>query len=165
MIGFKKYLFLILVVFAFACQRQKEARIIPVEDFFKSQSRVGYRLSPDGKNLSYLKLEGKNRNIYVEDIETGKGKSITHLEGMNIVFYFWVSNNELIYYKEIDAATNQSDIFIVDMDHRYPGNIKAGALHNIILKSRIQVMMLFHRSTAFNFIGMPVFTLPYQDVY
>jgi len=116
MIGFKKYFFLILVVFAFACQRQKEARIIPVEDFFKSQSRVGYRLSPDGKNLSYLKLEGKNRNIYVEDIETGKGKSITHLEGMNIVFYFWVSNNELIYYKEIDAATNQSDIFIVDKE-------------------------------------------------
>jgi dipeptidyl aminopeptidase/acylaminoacyl peptidase len=116
MIRFKKYFFLILVVFAFACQRQKEARTIPVEDFFKSQSRVGYRLSPDGKNLSYLKLEGKNRNIYVEDIETGKGKSITHLEGMNIVFYFWVSSNELIYYKEINAATNQSDVFIVDKE-------------------------------------------------
>lgn len=116
MIGFIKYFFLTLVLFSFACQQSKEVRIIPVDDFFKSQSRVGYRLSPDGKKLSYLKSEGTNRNLYVEDIESGKGKSITNLKGVDIVFYFWVSSNELIYYKEVDAATNQSDMYIIDKD-------------------------------------------------
>lgn len=116
MIGFKGYFFFVLVALSIACQQQKEARIIPVDDFFKSQGKVGYRLSPDGKKLSYLKLQGDDRNIYIEDIETGKGKSITQLKGMNIVFYFWVSNNELIYYKEIDAGTNQSDMYIIDKD-------------------------------------------------
>lgn len=116
MIGFKRYFFLVLIFLAAACQQQKDTRIVPVDDFFKSQNKVAYRLSPDGKKLSYLKLEGADRNIYVEDIETGKGKSITRLKGMNIVFYFWVSSNELIYYKEIDAKTNQSDMYIIDKD-------------------------------------------------
>lgn len=116
MIGFKRYFFLVLIVLASACQQQKEARIITVDDFFKSQNRVGYRLSPDGKKLSYLKLEGANRNIYIEDIETGKGKSITHFKGMNIMFYSWVSNNELVYYKEIEAGNNQSDMYIIDKE-------------------------------------------------
>ena len=70
MIGFKKYFFFILLLFAFACQRQKETRTIPVDDFFKSQNKVAYRLSPDGKNLSYLKLKGADRNIYIEDLKT-----------------------------------------------------------------------------------------------
>ena len=116
MIGFKKYFFFILVLFAFACQRQKETRTIPVDDFFKSQNKVGYRLSPDGKNLSYLKLKGADRNIYIEDLKTGEGKSITQFKGMNIVFYCWVSDNELIYYKEVDAASNQSDMYIIDKE-------------------------------------------------
>nr|WP_121269586.1 prolyl oligopeptidase family serine peptidase [Pedobacter schmidteae] len=116
MIGIKRYFFLVLIVVASACQQQKETRTIPVEDFFKSQNKVSYRLSPDGKKLSYLKLQGADRNIYIEDVETGEGKSITHFKGMNIIFYFWVSSNELVYYKEVDAGNNQSDMYIIDKD-------------------------------------------------
>lgn len=116
MIGFKRCFFLVLVFLASACQRQEEPRTIPVDDFFKSQNKVTYRLSPDGKNLSYLKLQGGDQNIYIEDIATGKGKDITRLKDKRIVFYFWVSNNELIYYKEIDAESRQSDVFIIDKE-------------------------------------------------
>lgn len=116
MIVFKRYFFLIFVVITTACQRPERVRTVPVDDFFKSQNKIAYRLSPDGKNLSYLKLQGGNQNIYIEDIETGKGKSITALKDKNIVFYFWVSNSELIYYKEIDARSKQSDVFIVDKE-------------------------------------------------
>lgn len=112
----KRQFFLVLVIFAFACQRGKELRTIPVNDFFKSQTKVGYQLSPDGKYLSYLKLQGDDRNIFIEDIETGEGKHITKLKGKNIGFYFWVSDDELIYYKETDAGSNHSDMYIVDKD-------------------------------------------------
>jgi dipeptidyl aminopeptidase/acylaminoacyl peptidase len=134
MIGFKRYFFFVLVALTIACQQQKEARIIPVDDFFKSQGKVGYRLSPDGKNLSYLKLQGADRNIYIEDIETGKGKTVTQLKGKNIGFYFWVSNNELIYYKEIDAGTNQSDMYIIDKE----GNNERQLIRNE--KSRLKII-------------------------
>jgi dipeptidyl aminopeptidase/acylaminoacyl peptidase len=116
MIGFKRYFFLVLVFLAFACQRQEGSRTIPVDDFFKSQNKLSYRLSPDGKNLSYLKLQGEDQNIYIEDIASGKGRNITRLKDKRIVFYFWVSNNELIYYKEIDAESRQSDVFIIDKE-------------------------------------------------
>lgn len=114
---YKRYLFLFFMFLFVACQqRQSGNRIIPVDDFFKSQDRLTYRVSPDGLNLSYLKLEGKNLNLYIEDIATGKEKQITRLEDRSILFYFWVSNNELIYYKDIDAAKRRSDIFIVDKE-------------------------------------------------
>ena len=114
---YKRYLFLFFMFLFVACQqRQSGNRIIPVDDFFKSQDRMTYRVSPDGLNLSYLKLEGKNLNLYIEDIATGKEKQFTRLEDRSILFYFWVSNNELIYYKDIDAAKRRSDIFIVDKE-------------------------------------------------
>ncbi|MFA4867144.1 MAG: prolyl oligopeptidase family serine peptidase [Pedobacter sp.] len=134
MIEFKRYFFFILVALTIACQQQKETRIIPVDDFFKSQGKVAYRLSPDGKKLSYLKLQGADRNIYIEDIETGEGKTITQLKGKNIGFYFWVSNNELIYYKEIDAGTNQSDVYIIDKE----GNNERQLISNE--KSRLRII-------------------------
>lgn len=116
MIGLKRFFFLVLMVLAAGCRQKEVLRAIPVDDFFKSQDKIGYRLSPDGKNLSYLKLQGQDQNIYIEDIETGKGKNITRLKDKKIVFYFWVSNHELIYYKEVDAASRQSDVFIIDKE-------------------------------------------------
>ena len=76
---------------------------MPIQDFFKSQDKVGYSISPDGKYLSYLKLEGKNQNLYIEEITTGKNRKITHFKEKNISFYFWVSDNDLLYYKENEA--------------------------------------------------------------
>lgn len=116
MTGFKRYFFLVLIFLAAACQQKEVLRTIPVDDFFKSQDKIGYRLSPDGKSLSYLKLQGQDQNIYIENLETGAGQNITRLKDKNIVFYFWVSNNELIYYKEVDATSRKSDVFIVDKE-------------------------------------------------
>jgi len=116
MTEYKRYFLLLLCTFAFACKQNDVLRIMPVQDFFKSQDKVGYRVSPDGKNLSYLKLEGKNQNLYIEDIVTGKDKKITRLKEKNISFYFWVSNNDLIYYKDIEASPSESDIFIINKE-------------------------------------------------
>lgn len=116
MTGSRRYLLFFLLCFAFACRQQDKVRILPVDAFFKSQDKIAYRISPDGENLSYLKLEGKNQNLYIENIATGKDKRITQLKDKNISVYFWVSRNELIYYKEFDAEKRQSDLFIIDKD-------------------------------------------------
>jgi dipeptidyl aminopeptidase/acylaminoacyl peptidase len=116
MTGSRGFLLFFLVCFTFACRQQDEVRTLPVDAFFKSQDKIAYRISPDGKNLSYLKLEGKNQNLYIENIATGQNKRITTLKDKNITFYFWVSKNELIYYKEFDAGQQRSDLFIIDKD-------------------------------------------------
>jgi dipeptidyl aminopeptidase/acylaminoacyl peptidase len=110
----KRYLLLVLIVFFAACEQKKQVRIIPVADFFKSQDRGFYEISPDGKVLSYLKTEGKRQNIFVEDLASGKSLQITHLDEKNINYYSWVSNDELIYYKEKGGAERLSDIFIIN---------------------------------------------------
>jgi dipeptidyl aminopeptidase/acylaminoacyl peptidase len=131
---YKKYFFLLLLPLVFACSQKQEVALMPVDDFFKSQDRTTYRISPDGKNLSYLKQDGKTHNLYVESIETGKSQRITQLTDKNIIFYFWVSNSELIYYKETDPIHRLADIFIINKDEKHERQLTNNE------KSRIRVL-------------------------
>ena len=112
----KRYLWLLLLALFFACKSGNKVAIIPVNDFFKSQDKASYRISPDGKSLSYLKLQDKKQNLFVEDIATGNLVQLTKLQEKNISFHSWVSDNELIYYKEKEGVRFQSDIFIINKE-------------------------------------------------
>ena len=112
----KKYSWLLIMVFLFACSQENENKIIPVNDFFKSQDKADYRLSPDGKSISYLKLQDKKQNLFVEDIATGRAVQLTKLHEKNINFYAWVSNDELVYYKEKEGQRFQSDLYIINKE-------------------------------------------------
>ncbi len=112
----KKCVFFILVGFLFACKQGEKVPLIPVNDFFKSLDRATYRVSPDGKSLSYLKLQDKKHNLFVEDIATGQVTQLTRLQEKNISFYSWVSNDHLIYYKEKDGNRKDSELFIINKE-------------------------------------------------
>ncbi|WAC41331.1 prolyl oligopeptidase family serine peptidase [Pedobacter sp. SL55] len=114
MVAVKKYGWLLVVVALFACSREKKVREIPVNDFFKTQDRALYRLSPNGKYLSYLTLKDKKQHLVVQDLEKGATTEVSKLEERNINFYCWVSNDELIYYKEKDGTRFQTDLYIVN---------------------------------------------------
>lgn len=123
-----------LIAFFFACNGGEKVAIIPVNDFFKSQDKATYHISPDGKSISYLKLENKKQNLFVEDIATGKIVQLTHLREKNISFYSWVSNNELIYYKEKSGEKFKSDLFIIDKQGANERQLNSNA------KSRVRVL-------------------------
>jgi len=110
----KRHILLLIVACLFACTQENKVTIIPVNDFFKSQDRATYRISPNGKYISYLKLQDKRQNLFVEEIETGKVEQLTHLHEKNISFYAWVSDDELIYYKEKEGRRFQADLFIIN---------------------------------------------------
>lgn len=112
----KRYILLVLTTALFACNKGNKVAEIPVNDFFKSQDRAAYKISPNGKSLSYLKLQDKKQNLFVEDIATGKVVQLTRLHEKNISFYYWVSDNELVYYKEKHGDHFQSDLFIVNKE-------------------------------------------------
>lgn len=110
----KRYLFIVLLALFSACRQNRQVRVIPVADFFKAQDKGYYAISLDGKTMSYLKLQGKKQNLFVEDLATGRSSQITQLNEKNINYYFWVSNDEIVYYKEKSGAERLSDIFIIN---------------------------------------------------
>ncbi len=112
----KRFLLLLIIALLFACKPESKVDIIPVNDFFKSQDRATYGISPDGKYISYLKLQDKKQNLFVEEIATGKIVQLTHVKEKSLSFHSWVSSNELIYYKEKSGERFQADLFIINKD-------------------------------------------------
>jgi dipeptidyl aminopeptidase/acylaminoacyl peptidase len=129
--GIKRNLWLFLIPLIFACKEQKEE--IPVAAFFKAQEKAGFGISPDGKSLSYIKVEDKQQNIVVEDIASGHTKQITHLKDKYVNYYFWVSNNELVYYKKHPDGQSFS-LFIIDKDGKGERELKGEG------QSRVRVL-------------------------
>jgi len=116
MTGQKKYLILLLLIQFSACRQKEDVRVIPVADFFRSQDKTNYAISPDGKTLSYLKLQGKKQNLFVEDLSSGASRQITQMDQKDINYYSWVSDEDLIYYREKPGPERQSDVFIIGKD-------------------------------------------------
>jgi dipeptidyl aminopeptidase/acylaminoacyl peptidase len=110
----KQIILLIFIAVICACKSSDKVDIIPVDDFFKTQDKAYYHISPDGKSLSYLKLQDKKLDLFVENLATGKSVQLTHLTEKSISFHFWTSNNELIYYTEDDTKERKSDLFVIN---------------------------------------------------
>ncbi|MCZ4242766.1 S9 family peptidase [Pedobacter punctiformis] len=111
-----RVLILVLVALFCACKGFEEGKTIPIDDFFKTQDKAFYHISPDGKSLSYIKLQDKKPNLFVEDLATGKSLQLTHLTEKTLSFYTWTSNDELIYYTRDDSKDRKSDLFVINKD-------------------------------------------------
>jgi Tol biopolymer transport system component len=47
-------------------QLKANAPLIPLKDFFKNPKTLGYKISPDGKNLSFLASYKNRLNVFVQ---------------------------------------------------------------------------------------------------
>ncbi|MCX2474222.1 prolyl oligopeptidase family serine peptidase [Pedobacter sp. MC2016-05] len=112
----KRIILFVLVTSVWGCKNPQKGETIPVDDFFKTFDKAYYHISPDGKSLSYLKLQDKKLDLFVEDLATGNSVQLTHLTEKTISFHFWTSNNELIYYTEDESKDRRSDIFVINKD-------------------------------------------------
>ena len=74
------------------------AAAIPVEDFFKVQQFSNAKLSPNGKNIAMLTADQSDRSaLSVFNIETGKAKLLARYADADVMEFFWVNNNRLVY--------------------------------------------------------------------
>jgi len=87
-----------------------------VEDFFKNTKKRYFKLSPDGKYLSYMKKNEKGkRDIYIKNTVNDKKIKVIE-EGKNLIrVYFWANNNRLIYFKDKGGNENYH-LFAVNID-------------------------------------------------
>jgi dipeptidyl aminopeptidase/acylaminoacyl peptidase len=78
----------------------------PVEDFFQNPARNDYKISPDGKYLSWLAPYQERMNLFVRFIETGEDQRLTSRTDRDIPGYFWADAERLIYVQDNGGDEN-----------------------------------------------------------
>ncbi len=89
---------------AFSCSRQ--AKRIPMEDFFRTSERSSYQISPDGSCFSYMAPYENRRNIFVQKVGADSAVRITSETERDIAGYFWANNGRLLYIKDTGGDEN-----------------------------------------------------------
>lgn len=83
----------------FSC-KDKTANEIPVSEFFKQPEKSFYKISPDGKYISYVKKSkeyNNTRNLYIQSLVDGKETIATKLDDSHGVGnYNWTYGNQIL---------------------------------------------------------------------
>ncbi|WP_107829815.1 prolyl oligopeptidase family serine peptidase [Mucilaginibacter yixingensis] len=92
-----------------AC-KDKQVSEIPVRNFFKIPDKSSFKISPDGKYISYLKPYKDQQNIFIQSLTDGTEKRITSYTDFAVRDYVWTFDNQIVYYQNADKkATNPGD--------------------------------------------------------
>ena len=89
---------------------------IPLRDFFKTPERSYFRLSPDGKFLSFMQPWGegsaeKRKNIFIQTIDqsgepTGEARRLTSETARDIAGYSWKGGSNVLFVKDFGGDEN-----------------------------------------------------------
>ncbi len=97
-------------------------KLIPLRDFFKNSERSNYRISQDGKYISYLAPYNNRMNIYVQKTNSPDSKRVTDVTDRDIAGYIWGNKDIIIYIKDNGGDENY---------HFYSVNINTGNLKEL----------------------------------
>lgn len=93
--NFKILLLAIALITLHSCKDDK-AKEIPIEDFFKTGEKRSFKLSPNGKYLSYIKLDNFKANLYIQSLADGKVSINKDLDKYGINDHLWTFDNRII---------------------------------------------------------------------
>lgn len=94
---------------------KKQVQRIPLRDFFKNPEKTSYKISYDGKYLSYLAPYKNRLNIYVQQIGDDKTRRITNETNRDIISYFWGNNDKILYLQDYKGNEN-FHLYAVSLD-------------------------------------------------
>lgn len=114
------YCIIVLPIFLFSCGG-KENKGISAESFFHSTEKSRFRISPNGKFISFLQGFDGFKNIFVLDLNTGVTKRITNSKDRDIQIAFWANDDELIFV----MSRGQEDSLKVMGVNRVSQNVRA----------------------------------------
>src|ERR1700744_459588 len=106
-----------LVLLLFSCPRKGSE--IAINDFFKTPEKTSFRISPDGKYLSYIKPDKQKQNLYVavvQDVMNGiaSEKLAADLGGFAGQNYRWTYDNQIVF-NQRNPLTSESKICVLDL--------------------------------------------------
>jgi len=110
------WLFVVLL-FALGSCKEHEVRQIPVSDFFKTPEESIFRLSPDGKYITYTKPYGpqKQQNLFIRSLADGKEQVATQFADYPVRDYSWTYSNQIVFIQDI-IAEDQFKMFALDIN-------------------------------------------------
>ncbi|WP_166727793.1 alpha/beta hydrolase family protein [Mucilaginibacter gilvus] len=89
-------------------------RQIPVSDFFRTPEKSFFKISPDGKFVSYLKPYKDKQNIYIKSLQTGAEQMATAYTDYSVKDYSWTYNNQIVFTQDI-IANDEFRVFTLDV--------------------------------------------------
>jgi dipeptidyl aminopeptidase/acylaminoacyl peptidase len=125
--------FFVAVILLFCACKQNEVRQIPVSDFFKTPEKSYFKISPDGKYISYLKPYKDKQNIYIRSLVTGAEQMATTFTDYSVRDYTWTFNNQIVFTQDI-IAVDEFRIYSLDV-----ATLKFKSLLNLD-KARIRIL-------------------------
>ncbi len=95
---------------------ETETNKYSVEDFFQTPDAYYFKLSPDGKYMSYLKRtdEGKS-NLYIKNINSNTETVIVEEKEDKLAGYYWASDDRILYLQDKGGNENYH-LFGVNID-------------------------------------------------
>lgn len=128
----RSFFFIAVIITLCAC-KQNQVRQIPVSDFFKTPEKSYFKISPDGKYISYLKPFKDKQNIYIKSLVTGAVSMATNFIDYSVRDYSWTYNNQIIFTQDI-IAVDAYKLFSLDV-----ATLKIKNLLNLD-KTRIRIL-------------------------
>jgi dipeptidyl aminopeptidase/acylaminoacyl peptidase len=127
--------FIVMALYSCKGNRGKE---IPVSDFFKIPEKSAFKISPDGKYVSYLKPDKENQGLFIaslEDIMNHNGKERLAITFSNISGrdYSWTYDNQIVF-SQSDPFTDESKIVALD--------IRTLKLRNMLSEKKARIRIL-----------------------
>lgn len=77
-----------------------------VEDFFRKPERSRYQLSPSGKYFSFLGPYKRRLNLFIQETGDDNALRITSIEDRDIAWYFWKTDDRLLYARDKGGDEN-----------------------------------------------------------
>ena len=106
--------FLICFITLLCACNQNSVRQIPVSVFFKTPEKSLFKVSPDGKYISYLRSYKDKQNIYIKSLATGAEQMATAFQDYSVRDYSWTYNNQLVFSQDI-IADDVYKLFALDV--------------------------------------------------
>jgi dipeptidyl aminopeptidase/acylaminoacyl peptidase len=110
---FRSVLFFCIIALLSAC-KPKQVRQIPVSDFFKTPEKSFFKISPDGKYVSYLKPYKDKQNLYIKSLVNNTERMATSFTDYSVRDYSWTFNNQIIFTQDI-IAFDQYKMYTLDV--------------------------------------------------
>ncbi|CAN5302770.1 S9 family peptidase [soil metagenome] len=127
------FIFISAYVALCSCNQPK-ATLIPVSDFFKTYEKRAFKISPDGKYISYLKPFKDKQNLFIQSLADGKEIMATSFTDYSVRGdYFWTYHNQLVFGQDIIAS---------DEFRMYALDIKTLTTRKILNEGKVRVMLL-----------------------
>ena len=150
------FIILSLIIVSGCSSNNEKPPQLPLEDFFKNPEKSYFKISPNGKYISYTAPWNSRMNIFIQEIGKDSAKQVTFEDQRSIGGYIWVNDTRILYAKD-ENGNEDFKLYAVNIDGSdrncltcYP-NVRATLIDDLVQNpDEIIVGLNMRDSTVFD---------------